>query len=444
MKRGLGQVLGGALALAIALASPRAAAGVADTVGLDPRETALAGSTVARPGGFYALWSNPAGLARTGAELDRPGFAELSVGAVSARPRLSIEAADGRRLEPDAAVGDVFALILGSRFDLGRLLHLPGLTAGFALSMPTRVFRWAIRPDDRFAWHSWSDRTEQIGIRGGLAYRATPWLSLGAGLRVLFDTETNTTGRVTRVERTVNPETGESGFDVGTQLGGEVTVYGRAAPAFGAQITPTSAVTIGIVYRHRIFVDDWGWTRIQGAPGTGDLGYVHRFAHFYHPTQLALAASTRLGAGLEASFDLTYSRWSDALTKNHQALGPGRFGDTLTPAIGISLRAHERLVVMGGYRFAPTPFDNLGGPTNLLENDRHVTSTGVDLALGAIDGVDLRLRASAQVTWLVTREETKDPRRFPDGRAVLTNPGYPGYRYGGRVPAASLALEAGW
>jgi hypothetical protein len=429
-----------ALAIAASLCCGSAAADVHDSIGLDPRDSALAGSTAARPGRFSAVWSNPAGLVRDG---DGRGFAELSLGMIYAHPSLHVASLDGRPIAPDATVADVAGAVLGARFDLGRAFGLEGLGAGLALYVPNDIFRWSIRPDERVTWLFATDQSQHLGIHGGLGYRITRWLSAGASLRVLFDTETFTTGRVTEVRRTVDPRTGASGFEVGTQLGEEVAVYGRVAPTLGVQITPSDALALGLVYRHPLYVDDWGWTRIQGAPGAGDLGYVHRFAHYYQPLELSAAVSGRIGT-VRLSADATYRRWSDALTTNHASLGPGRFGDTVVPAFGVSWEARPGFVVMGGYRFVKSPFDNFGGPTNLLDADQHVTSMGADVTLGRVDNVAFALRASYQISWLVTREEIKDPRRFRDDREILTNPGYPGYRFGGSISAGSAAVEARW
>ena len=421
------------------VASTAARADVPDAIGLDPRDTAVAGGAAARPGRFSAVWNNPAGLVRTGARTDPPGFAEVSLGFLYARPSVHVATLDGAPITEAAPVPDVAGVTLGSRFDLGRAFGVSGLGAGLALYMPKDIFRWSIHPDEKISWLFLTDQAQHLGIYGGLGWRIARWLSVGASVRVLFDSETFTTGRVTDVERTVDPRTGETGFQVGTQLGEDVTVYGRAAPVVGVDVTPIDPLTIALVYRHPMYVDDWGWTRIQGAPGTGDLGYVHRFAHYYQPLQAAIAASYRLGA-VELSVDLTYSRWSDALTTNHQALGPGRFGDTLVPAFGASWHVTDRLDLLGGYRFVKSPFDNFGGPTNLLDADQHVVSMGLDVALSRA----VSLRGAYQAQALVTRTEEKDPRRFEDDREILTNPGYPGYRYGGSVSTATVSVEARW
>jgi hypothetical protein len=110
------------------------------------------------------------------------------------------------------------------------------------------------------------------------------------------------------------------------------------------------------------------------------------------------------------------------------------------------LRVASRLELLGGYRYAPSPFDNLGGPTNLLDNDQHVGSLGGALELGTVDpeGVTFTLAWAGRVAFLIEREEHKDPRRFASDRQLLENEGLEPYCYGGMVPGASLSLEAAW
>ncbi len=143
---------------------------------------------------------------------------------------------------------------------------------GLSVYAPKSLFRWTIRPDDDVQWALLTDRTQVISIHTGLAYRITPWLSLGAGLRVLFDVQTLTRGQVTTVESDTDPVTGKQVIRTHTRLGTDAEVFGRVSPLFGALITPLEGLRIGLVYRHESFVDDWGNTRITGVPGSGKPG----------------------------------------------------------------------------------------------------------------------------------------------------------------------------
>ncbi len=429
-------------------AAPASHAGVADTMGIEPRDIALGGSLAARPGSFAAAYYNPAGLSPGGSvPADPPGFAEVGVGFTYARPLVYVERPDGGSVELAEQPHDTAGVMLGTRFDLGHAFGLRGLNVGLALYLPTAgIFSWYIHPDEKVQWLFLSDRSLHIGIHLGLGWRATSWLSVGVGMRALFDVESFNTGRVTQVESTVDPDTGQTVFDVRTQLGEEVTVYGRLAPNVGLLLTPTDWLRLGASYRGKLYSDDWGWTRLQGVPGSGDLGYMHRFAHYFQPHEVVAAVAGEPLEGLWLSADLRWSHWSEALTAYFQELGPGRFGDTWTPSVGVEWEVGERVSLLGGYRYVPSPFNNFGGPTNLLDNDQHVASTGVDVHLGELaqTGLELSLRYAARLALLVPREETKDPRRFASDAQYATNPGVPGYRHGGTIPGGSFAVEASW
>jgi hypothetical protein len=413
---------------------------------LGPREQALGGSVAARPSNFAAA-ENPAALpfGSPGAEEDQ---SSLELGYAYRHPMLYAQRiADARRVVPTTEPADENILTLGARFDIGKAFGVTGLSVGTSVYLPVgSIFRWSIHPDERPQWLFHTDYGEHIDIRLALAYRPFRWLSLGAGVHVLFDVETFTTARVASVDSTTDPSTGETTLDVSTQLGEEVHVYGRAAPAAGVMLEPIDELRLGIAYRGKIYVDDWGWTRIQGVPASGDLGYVHRFAHYFHPHTVVFAAAVRLHPALWLSVDAIYGHWSEGLTTNHEALGPGRFGNTVSLAGGVSVRVAPPVRLLGGYRYVPSPFDNFGGPTNLLDNDQHIGSLGGEIELGRLEreGLRFQLAWSGRVAFLVEREEKKDPRRFASDRALLENEGIEPYRYGGMVPGASLSVEASW
>jgi len=423
-------------------------AGIADTVGLGPRATALGGSYAARPGDWAAAWYNPAGLSpRPGVAADAPGFLQVAFGLAYAHPVVSVSGLGGEEVPLAAPTPDTAGLMVGTRFDLGQPFGVEGLGVGVALYLPTDLFDWQIRPDDDVQWAFLTDRTQHVGVHAGAAFRPWPWLAVGVGVDVLFDVATVSRAQVVGFSQETDEETGELLLEVDTQLGEDVTMYARVAPTAGLLLVPAGWLRLALAYRGENMVEDWGHTRIVGAPGMGDLGYTHLFAHYYRPHELTLAGAVRAGGSLWLSADLTWGQWSEGLTTYHSALGPGRFGDTLTTAVGLEWTVAVGLRVLCGYRHVPRPFDNLGGPDNLLANDQHVGSAGMDVLLDELLGradLPLTLSWAVQVPWLVEREERKDFRRFASDARLEANPGAAGYRYGGLVPAVSVALEMRW
>ena len=431
---------------ALLLLTRSAAAGVEDTLGLGPAPMALGGSYAARPGDSAAAYYNPAGLAPWGHKKEHGGFFELTLGAVYAHPTLHVTGARGQELTTPE-VPDTAGVLLGTRFSVGQPFHVDGLDMGISLFVPKGLFQWSIRPDDDVQWALLTDRTQVLSAHVGLAYRVAPWLSLGLGLRLSFGVQTLTRGQVTSVGLATDPQTGTTVVRTSTVLGTDAEVFGRVTPLVGVLLTPIDAVRIGLVYRHKSYVDDWGSTRISGVPDLGDMGYTHHFAHYFEPSEATAAVSADVGGGVDLSFDLTYARWSEALSTNLNFFGDGHWGDTWTPAFGARWRAHPGFALMAGYRFQKSPIDNVSGPNNLLDNDRHVLSLGFEMDFGKLfhtPSLDARLTVGMAAISLVSRTETKDYRYFASDDAMTRNPGYPSYEYGGHVLTMSTAVDAKW
>lgn len=426
-------------ALGLLLAASPARAGVEDTFGLGPRAMALGSSYAARPGDFAAAYYNPAGLAPGGSRQERGGFFELSLAYLYASPSLYVTRADGAEIATPAVPSNT-GVVAGTRFSVGQPFDLDGLNMGLSVYVPEHLFRWTIRPDDDVQWALLTDRTQVVSANASLGLRVTPWLSLGAGLRVMFDVQTLTRGRVTSVE--LDQETGK--VRTHTALGTDAQVFGRVAPLAGVLVTPADELRFGLTYRHESYVDDWGDTRISDVPILSNMGYTHRFAHYFEPTQVTAAVSADVLPELDVSFDVTWARWSRALSTNHNAQNSPVWGDTWTPALGSRWRANQALSLLGGYRFQRSPLGNFGGPSNLLDNDRHVLSLGLESELERwlTPGFEAKANLALEQIVLVERSETKDYRRFPSDAALQKNPGYPSYVYGGSVLAISFGLEA--
>jgi long-subunit fatty acid transport protein len=100
---------------------------------------------------------------------------------------------------------------------------------------------------------------------------------------------------------------------------------------------------------------------------------------------------------------------------------------------------------MAGYRYQRSPLDNFGGPSNLLDNDRHVGSLGFEFDLQKFfPDIDARVTTALSYTVLVERTETKNFQLFTSDAALTSNPGYPSYSYGGHIVAASLGVSGHW
>lgn len=431
------------LASVIALGlAPIARADVEGDLGLGARASALGNSVSAIGGDYAATAYNPGALI---VPSDEPGLAEVGLGMIVAVPDLWIASLDDSPIDV-TPVENTYALTAGARFDVGAAFGAPGLVLGLAVYTPfDGLVQSAIRPDDTPQWLMLTDRTQHITLYAALAYRIAEWLSVGVGVRILFDEQTFITGRASDVRRVTDPETGEERIEAGARLGVDTAIFGRTSPTVGLLFAPMPNLRFAFAWRGRLYSDDWGHSRLAGIDSVGEIGFLHRFVHIYHPDELAWSAAYAPIEELEISAELTWALWSSAPSPTWASL-EGRFGDVLIPSAGVRVNVHPGVGVLAGYRYVRRPFDDFGGPTNLLVADSHAASLGVEIDLDRLieDEVPITLTLAGRLAIFEDREEVKNGRRFPDDRALLENPGYPGYRYGGLVPSVQLGVEAEW
>lgn len=413
-----------------------------DEMGVGPEVAALGNAVTAVPVGFASVHYNPALLAPRGM---RPGLAELTIGYVFGSPSVHVTTDGGMQLDTPRAA-ETSSVIIGGRFDLGHALGLEGLVAGLSISTPvTSLFSYSVRPDDDVQWMTLTDGGQHLSLEAGLAYRPVDWLSIGVSARLGLAISLYTTAAATSI--TPDPITGD--IDVGTRIGATAQVSARVSPIASIAVMPIDELRIGVTYRAASYVDDWGWSRVQGVPGFADIGYIDRFAHWVRPHEVALGVSARPAPWIELSADLTWQHWSEAMTGQHDA-AIGRFGDTFVPAASARITATPGLDLMAGYSFVRAPFQNFGGPSNILVNDTHQASVGAAARLDELTGdpsLTFTLRASFRLSILEEAREQKDPRRFTDDAAWMRNPGYAAggsYVYGGFVPSVQISAEARW
>lgn len=426
-------------ALALLAVPTLARADLEDEMGVGPEVAALGNAVTAVPVGFASLHYGPALLAPRGM---RPGLSELTLGYVYGQPLVHVTSDGGMALSTPR-VAETSSVIIGARFDLGHTLGLEGLVGALSISTPvTSLFSYTVRPDDDIQWMTLTDGSQHLSMEAGLAFRPVDWLSIGVAARLGLAVSLYTTAAETSIDTTSMPGI----ITVHTDIGAQGQVSARMSPIASIAVMPIDELRIGITYRAASYIDDWGWSRVQGVPGFADIGYVHRFAHWVRPHEVAIGASGRPAPWLELSADLTWQHWSEAMTGNHDP-GSGRFGDTFVPAAGARITATHGLDVMLGYSYVRAPWQNFGGPSNLLINDTHQASVGAAARLDELTNdptLTFTLRASFRLSILDEAHETKDYQRFPNDAAWMRNPGFAGYAYGGFVPSVQLSAEARW
>ncbi|MCZ7682572.1 MAG: hypothetical protein M5U28_28770 [Sandaracinaceae bacterium] len=219
-----------ALTALVVVTSASARADVEGDLGLGARASALGGAVSAIGGDYAAANYNPGALVVPG---DRSGLAEVGFSLLLAAPSLWVESLGEEPIDV-TPVESTYGLTAGARFDIGAAFGAPGLVLGLAVYTPFGgLVQSVIRPDDAPQWAMLTDRTQHITLYAGLAYRIAEWLSVGVGVRILFDEETFITGRADDVRRVRDPETGEDRIEAGARLGVRSAIYGRTSPTVG-------------------------------------------------------------------------------------------------------------------------------------------------------------------------------------------------------------------
>jgi long-subunit fatty acid transport protein len=337
----------------------------------------------------------------------------------------------------------------GVRLDMNKILNLDtdvlGVSIGLGLFVPFgEAFRWNVIGGERLQWPMYLDRNQRMSILPAFALHILGVVAVGVGFRTSIDIEANTEFVVTQEE----PEAGESAALTG-QLGNQSRIAGKISPTFSVLATPADWIRLGAVVRLPVVSDDWGYTdidttRLPGI-GLGSLSYTHRFAHYASPLEVAFGVAVAPIPSLLISVDGAYEDWSGYLDSNHQNYEGSPFRSIVTGRVGAEVTVHPSTVVLAGYGYVPSPFDNRGGWTNFVDNDRHLLSLGgqIDLMKAlCLDRAPVRLGVHTQLQVLREHQEVKDWRAFRNEAEANANPGWPGWRSSGWVFNMGVSLDA--
>ncbi len=381
--------------VALVLASGGAAfANPLDVFGLGARAQGLAGAHTAATTDSSANYYNPAALAAV------PEKLQIDVGYQVATPSLAL---GGKDQHVDATAGIATGLVAPG--DLGRL-HF---AFGVALFLPDeRVTRVRSLPAQAPRFIYYDNRPQRIFLGTNLAVRVLPGLFVGGGMAFMSRTKGDVILR------------GRVGFpdaeDTELRLGLDVDLVAVRYPQAGVLWQPRDWLRLGLSYRHEFQLElDQGFV-VRGNVGPkhddpvltdGYLAVRSISTDLFQPAQVTLGASAELPAGLLATLDLQWARWSRFRTPGSmvrldydlkdfnslvmlptaQPLGPAGFRDVLSPRVGVEKRlglgAHA-MFFRAGYAFEPTPVPEQRGETNLADGDKHQASFGLGAELEAV------------------------------------------------------------
>lgn len=384
----------------LCVSSPTAQASPLDLFGVGARSPGLAGTGAARTTDYDAAWLNPAGLADTA----------------------------GKRLTLGMLMGDLLLYRDDARVDtatiagiiIGGALRLPmggsmrdRLGLGFGFQVPTQAINRVRHPLPGVPIHAiLEQRSHVVSVQAAFGVRITDRFRLGIGMLALAELR--------------------GGIDVTTDAAGRFTSFSeqqliaRIAPIVGTRLLlPEHGLKLAAVFRgvsrsdYDLIVQN---DLADSLPLT--IPAVHlRGASQYDPLTVAVEVDWELRPDVSLSGQLAYQRWSAYVlpVSNPIIDGPPLpahgFHDIVVPRASVEWRANignTQLDVRGGYSFFWSPAPEMDGLQSLLDNHRHIVSSGLGIAWPDT-GWPVRLDIWAQFHALMPRTHEKDPANFgPD------------------------------
>jgi long-subunit fatty acid transport protein len=275
-----------------------------DIYGASARTIGMGGAGTALPGDYAATHYNPAGLSHCNAD----DQLSLDVSYISHHLQFTDEhTAAPEPLVPRETRNQ-------TRFMLGSCLALPfdlsaGIMLGFGVPGAISLEQQTANETPDFVMYGKAN--EQVAIGLGLAWRATPRLSIGVGVAALFKSSLPLHADLPILE----PDpTDPSGYaPVNFQLG--IGMGAMLAPRVGVLYTPSPRLRIGAAYRgalyHDLDVDAYITAKliveIPVPVHVDSLGW-------FSPRQFSAGASGEPTPNLTLGADVTYFRWGELRT----------------------------------------------------------------------------------------------------------------------------------
>ncbi len=407
-----------------------------DEIGCGARAIAMGQAYTAVAEGPEAAYYNPAGLTQT------PTHFSLTLGYQYTKPRTFIdvydndgnhyypekflEQVDPSRVEDQSARG----LWIGAA---GNFEHLSLFNdpPTFMRNVAFGVVIFNTLPELNTFWNPqrkqdpYSSRYSKgfclLNIAISAAYRVNDYISVGAGIMPRMDTWQETLDSYVDAEMAINYVlTGETPpFHLRFKT--KVRVY--ASYLLGILIRPPidsleDKVSIGVCYRRQLngyygtgmsSQDVVSVANVSGetSPGLGPPGSKLLIAPLrarsvdfigWTPAQVTMGVAVRPVDGLLLSGDITWKDYSKYLF--FWALPPEpKFNDVWVPRFGLEygfnpgfkkkyVKKIDKIRLMGGYYFEPSPVPDMNGEMNIIDSDQNVFSMGVGLDY-RMKGVDL-------------------------------------------------------
>ncbi len=346
-----------------------------DNRGMGARAIAMGGAYTGVANDAFATYYNPAGL------LQMDGH-HIDAEYMMVFPKVSLETGTG----PAHTYLDkeIKTPLFGIVIDLSRdWTFNRKVRVGLALGVPDNMkgfakIRYGKFYDPYYPLYGDSSVEQMIQVYGCGAIDIFPWLYVGGGCNLSFDSPSLTLGLVADpVTLNISSEYSRVNVTLSTETAGIIGVMVKPAPKLRIGFTMRSATSVyvsgGVVLDPKILLDGQTYPLdiIPLLPVKIPLN-----AH-YRPKQYATGVSYQLLDNLLLAYDLVYNDWRNYRDEANQALNPGmkevfihRFGLEFCPFKDLALRA--------GYGYEPSPLKQQYATwINYLDNDIHEFSCGM-------------------------------------------------------------------
>ena len=341
--------------------------------------TAFAGAAADTPDAS-TVYYNPAGMSGLGPE--------IYVGGSLLLPDADYDD-DGSTYTSPGALGGVTRPITGNEggnpFDPEVLPQIYGvlpvtdrITLGLGINSP---FGLADKYDDDFIgrYNSTDSELLTINTQPTIAYKATDWLSIGAGVNLQY-VHANLKSRIPAptIAGAPNPDA-----DGDLRLKGDDWDVGYN---FGVQLMPTAATKIGLTYKTSINHDLKGDVNITN-PTSGLLGGLSgatlsasgASAKLSLPDIASLGVSQQLDDRWTVLGSVNWYGWSDFdnIPTRSTILPAGgsetaqNYENTFGFAVGARYRLNDQWLLKGGFQYDQTPTVTADRSTRVPDGDRY-------------------------------------------------------------------------
>jgi long-chain fatty acid transport protein len=387
------------ITLAVAALAAPARANPADIFGLGARGAAMGGAQVACADDSTASYYNPA-LLVLGDDI------HIDVGYQMGVPEVG---ANGKTFNIDRSEGLALGISVPGRIMSQRL------AIGAALFLPdAQVTRTRTLPAERPRFLAYDNRPQRLFLAATAAFEILPGLSVGGGIAYMASTN----GTVQLRGLVGFPDPAGSDLDLSINVDVKTIHYPHFGIAWRA--LPWLELGASYRGSFRLVIDQTVRVRGDiGTPGSdpvisdGHLDIRSVSQDLFQPMQITAGLAAQLTPHWLLAFDVAYHRWSDFANPtakidieldikqfnelvNIPPMSPlpiPNMHDIVVPRLGVEWRGtpgRHTWSARGGYVYEPHVSPEQQGESNFIDNDKHTFSVGGGIDWPGIGGVILK------------------------------------------------------